>query len=1083
VRVFVSSTLQELADERVAVREAIQQLHLAPVMFELGARPHPPRELYRAYLDQSHIFVGIYWQKYGWVAPGETISGLEDEYRLSGDKPKLIYLKSPAPAQEPRLKELLDRIRTDDTASYKPFASASELRELIGNDLMALLTERFEAPADRSWPTGTVTFLFTDIEGSTKLAQQYPDALPALLARHHAILHQAIDAHHGFVFRIIGDAFAAAFHSALEALNAALDAQRWLHQEAWSPARIKVRMGINTGAAQAGSTDDQSDRYAGYSTLARVQRVMSTAHGGQVLLSNSTAELVRAELPEAVRLRDMGEHRLKGLLYLEHLWQVVAPDLPADFPPLDTLDVSPSNLPVQLTSFIGRKRELAEAKQLLSSAHLLTLIGPGGTGKTRLSLQLAADLLPSFAKGAWLVELAPLTDPAMILQTIVPMFGLREIPGVPLIKLVTDYLQGKQLLLVLDNCEHLVEACAQLINQLLRACPQLKVIASSREALGIAGEAIYRVPSLSLPNSANLTPEALKHFESVQLFIERAAILQPRFSLNARNAPAIAQICQRLDGIPLALELAAARISIFSPEQIAVRLDDQFRLLTGGSRTALPRQQTLRALIDWSYDLLTQPERVLLQRLSVFAGGWTFAAAEAIGSDLDVLSSLSQLVNKSLVVVDDSGEAGEPRYHLLETIRQYARDKLFESGQGEQVRTAHLDWFARFATEAAQKLRTGERLIWMKQLENEHANLRAALAWALEKNTASALQLTGDLAMFWMDRGYAAEGRRWSEQALAHDAAEKVSADRRALRAGALLCLGSMDNGLGDFVRAHAEIGESIEIWRDLGNKPYLAFSLAMQAYLCLFLGDVSMTLATLEECVALAREAGDYWVLGTSLAIQGNIIFQVRGDMAAARALIQEAESAMRRSGSMWDAARALMWLGRFASIEADYPQARAKLEESIRLFREDGNRQFGDYAVSWLADVTRKQGNIREAVALYRESLSSAQELGNRDLMARCLESLAFTASRFEGNRTSEERLTQLKSAVRLLGTAAAARQAIGTQRMLADSAEYDEGLAHLKQQLAEDVMRAAWAEGSTLAMDRAIEFAMGTDFDPQD
>src|SRR5512143_1390233 len=616
-------------------------------------------------------------------------------------------------------------------------------------------------------PTGTVTFLFTDIEGSTDLAQQYPEALPALLAQHHAILQQAIEAHHGSVFQIIGDSFCAAFHTAPDALNAALDAQRGLQAADWTPAPIKVRMGINTGAAQAGDASDHSGGYSGYATLARVQRVMSTAHGGQVLLSNSTAELLRAELPEAVTLRDMGEHRLKGLLDLEHLWQMVAPDLPAYFPPLDTLDVSPNNLPVQLTSFVGRERELAEARQLLTTARLLTLIGPGGTGKTRLSLQLAADLLPSFAKGAWLVELAPLTDPALILQTIVPMFGLREIPGVPLIKLVTDYLQGKQLLLVLDNCEHLVEACAQLINQLLRACPQLKVVASSREALGIAGEAIYRVPSLSLPDPTQLTPEALLRCEAVQLFMERAAAIQPRFVMNARNAPAIAQICQRLDGIPLALELAAARISVFAPEQIAARLDDQFRLLTGGSRTALPRQQTLRALIDWSYNLLSEPERVLLQRLSVFAGGWTFAAAEAIGSDLDVLTALTQLVNKSLVVADENVDTGEARYHLLETIRQYARDRLFESGQGEQVRTAHLDWFTKFATEAAEKLRTGERLIWMKQLETEHANLRAALAWALEKDTASALQLVGNLAVYWMDRGYAAEGHRWTEQALA----------------------------------------------------------------------------------------------------------------------------------------------------------------------------------------------------------------------------------------------------------------------------------------------------------------------------
>src|SRR5512143_793412 len=342
VRVFVSSTLQELADERTAVRDAILQLHLAPVMFELGARPHPPRDLYRAYLDQSHIFIGIYWQKYGWVAPGETISGLEDEYRLSDNKPKLIYLKSPAPELEPRLNELLDRIQKDDTVSYKPFTSTSELRELIENDLMALMTERFEAPVKRTLPTGTVSFLFTDIEGSTDLAQQYPEALPALLAQHHAILQQAIEAHHGSVFNIIGDSFCAAFSTARDALEAALDAQRRMQHEAWQPAPIKVRMGLHTGAAQAVAGDDRAVSYAGYLTLSSVQRVMATAHGGQVLLSNATAELLHGQLPDGVSLRDMQTHRLKGLPQPEHLWQLVAADITQDFPPLKSLSTLPN---------------------------------------------------------------------------------------------------------------------------------------------------------------------------------------------------------------------------------------------------------------------------------------------------------------------------------------------------------------------------------------------------------------------------------------------------------------------------------------------------------------------------------------------------------------------------------------------------------------------------------------------------------------------------------------------------------------------------------------------------------------------
>ena len=547
-------------------------------------------------------------------------------------------------------------------------------------------------------PTGTVTFLFTDIEGSTKLAQEYTDELRALLARHKEILNQAIKAHDGFVFQVVGDSFSVAFDTAENALNAAAEAQRRLQDEAWSPAPIKVRMGIHTGAAQLVDDSSMEGPYSGYSTLAMTQRIMSAAHGGQILLSQITRDLIGEQLPSDITLLDMGKHRLKDLLHRIHLYQVVAADLPADFPPLKTLESFPNNLPIQLTSFIGRESEMAEVKQLLFNTRLLTLIGPGGTGKTRLSLRVGADLLQSFTDGVWLAELAPLADASLIPQTIAAVLGLRELPNMPLINIVTDYLRAKHLLLILDNCEHLIEACAKLSADLLRVCPELKIIASSREALGINGETVYRVPSLSLPAPAQVTREALMESESVRLFIERAIAAQSKFKLTDQNAFAVAQICHRLDGIPLALELAAARIAVFSPEQISSRLDDRFKLLTGGSRTALERHQTLRALIDWSYDLLSIEERTLLRQLSVFAGGWTFESAETVCSGLDVLNGLAQLVNKSLVIVDN--QLDRRRYSLLETIRQYARDKLLEAQESEQARNRHLDFFVNLAEEA-----------------------------------------------------------------------------------------------------------------------------------------------------------------------------------------------------------------------------------------------------------------------------------------------------------------------------------------------------------------------------------------------
>ncbi|HEY5730843.1 MAG TPA: adenylate/guanylate cyclase domain-containing protein, partial [Anaerolineales bacterium] len=461
-------------------------------------------------------------------------------------------------------------------------------------------------------PSGTVTFLFTDIEGSTKLSQEYPNEMPALLARHNEILNHAFEKYNGYVFQIVGDSFSSSFQNAIDAVNAALDAQTTLHKEVWSPTPIKVRMGIHTGAARL-TFDSTDSKYDGYATLAQSQRVMSAGHGGQILISQTTHDLLTNSIPKNVQLLDMGEHNLKDIVQTQHIYQISAPDLPSEFPALKTQKVKNHNLPVKLTTFIGRERELIEAKKRLNQARLLTLIGPGGTGKTRLSIQLGGDQLALYPDGVWMIELAPLADPALITQTIASVFGLRESPDRPLIEQVTDYLRAKSALLILDNCEHLIDACADIAESFIQACANLKILASSREALGVSGETTYRVPSLSLPRDIRGLSDinSLLDYESIRLFVDRASAASPNFKLTKENASSVAQVCRRLDGIPLALELAASRTTFFSPEQIAKRLDDRFKLLTGGSRTALPRQQTLRALIDWSYDLLSEDERAL----------------------------------------------------------------------------------------------------------------------------------------------------------------------------------------------------------------------------------------------------------------------------------------------------------------------------------------------------------------------------------------------------------------------------------------------------------------------------------------
>jgi predicted ATPase/class 3 adenylate cyclase len=624
-------------------------------------------------------------------------------------------------------------------------------------------------------PSGTVTFLFTDMVDSTKLAHEYADAWESERARHHAILHDAVESNHGYVFQIIGDSFSTAFHTAGDALKAAIKAQVYLKKEAWTKSPIKARMGIHTGTAQAGVVEERAGGYVGYITLSFVQRVMSIGHGGQILISNASVELIRNELPNEVTLQNMSKHHLKGLPNPEQIWQVNAPGLQHEFPSLNSSNSLSNNLPVQLTSFVGREKEIGEVKDALALHHLVTLIGPGGTGKTRLSWQVAQELLDQFSDGVWFVELAPILDPVLVPRTTAITIGLRDEPQRPIIDMLCDYLHKKQLLIVLDNCEHLVDACAQMANKILQAAPNVRILASSREALGIAGEATYRVPSLGLPGLDFLSVEALTEHEATRLFIARATSAHSTFSVTDDSASAIAQICRRLDGIPLAIELAAAKIRVLSVDQIAKRLDDRFRLLTGGSRTALERHQTLRAAIDWGYNLLSPAEQKLFHRLSIFVNGWTLEAAESVCESeatssvarSDILPLLEQLINKSFVIKEESGF--ESRYHMLETIKQYANEKLVEAGESNTIRDRHLNYFLTLVETAAPHLIRPEQLEWLAQIDADYQNLRAALEWALnQQSPETSMRLCNALGRFWGFRGYWREASRWLSNALAN---------------------------------------------------------------------------------------------------------------------------------------------------------------------------------------------------------------------------------------------------------------------------------------------------------------------------
>ena len=871
-------------------------------------------------------------------------------------------------------------------------------------------------------PSGTVTLLFTDVEGSTQLLQRLGDRYAAVLEEHRRLLRQAFETCHGCEVDTQGDAFFVAFGRAADAVVAATAAQRELAAHPWPEGgAVRVRMGLHTGEPTL-----TPGGYVGLD-VHRAARLCAAGHGGQVLLSQTTRDLVEQELPDGATLLDLGEHRLKDLPRPERVYQLVVADLPSAFPPLRTLDASPNNLPTQLTSFVGREREAAEAERLLGTTRLLTLTGAGGAGKTRLALKVAADLLEAYPDGVWLVELAALADPALVPQTVASALGLFEQPSRPLIQTLADFLKPRTLLLVLDNCEHLVEACAALADGLLRACPQLRIMATSREALGIAGETAWRLPSLSLPDPRHLPPtESLTQYEAVRLFIERALAAQPTFAVTNQNAPAVAQLCHRLDGIPLAIELAAARVKALTVEQIAARLDDRFRLLTGGSRTALPRQQTLRAAIDWSYALLSEPERVLLRRLSVFAGGWTLEAAEAVCSgdgleDFEVLDLLCQLVDKSLVLADE--QDGEARYGLLETVRQYAQDRLLEAGEAEIVRERHRDWFLELVEQAEPRLEGPEQAFWFERLETEHDNLRAALDWsqADPAGAEAGLRLAGPLWWFWVLRGHGREGRERLTALLARAPGSTLA------RAKALEGLGNLVFGQGDYDEARGLVEESLAVSRELGDQRSIAIALAQLGRVAAGWGDYAEATRVLEESRALFGE------LGT----ESGLPFPV--------ACI----------------------LGDIARDQGDAGRARELYEQALVEARGRGDKHATAYVLRGLGYLLRARGDAEQAEGLFKESLALVWELKDQRCACLGIEGLArATAGQGRAERTT-----------RLFGIAEALRELVGTRLLPTERAGYEHDLAAVRAELGEEAFVEAWAEGLAMSVEQAIAYALET------
>ena len=721
------------------------------------------------------------------------------------------------------------------------------------------------------------------------------------------------------------------------------------------------------------------------------------------------------------------------------------------------------NLPLELSSFVGREKELAEVKRLLGDARLLTLTGPGGCGKTRLALVLALEVVKDFEDGVWWTGLASLSDPDLVPQELASTLGVREAPGRTLTELLTEHLQTKRLLLILDNCEHLVGACASVVDTLLRACPNLKILATSREALGVAGEMAWIVPSLGIPDPERPLPIAeLVRYEAIGLFVERARFVAPRFELSAENATSGAELCRRLDGMPLAIELAAARAGVLSVEQIASRLEDSFKLLASRSRTTDPRQQTLRATIDWSYDLLSEDERILFRRVSVFAGGFTLAAAEVVCADVglehdDVLEVLSRLVEKSLVVMRERN--GEARYHLLEMIRHYGREKLEESGETQALRRSHADYFLAVAEEAEPNLTGAEQGAWLGLLETELDNLRAAIGWSVRAGEPEmGLRLAGALLWFCYLSGRYSEGREWFEEVLA-----KSGASPAPLRAKALYGMGDLLFLQCEYDKGRALLQESAALYRELGDKRGLASVLRESGCVEREQGRYAQARALHEEAMALWRELGDEAGIADTLVYLGMVAW-LEGDHERAEALGGEALTTSRRLGQTHGVIWSLIVLGAEARNRGDYERGTKLLQESLALSRD---RYAEGVAVSLnqLGIGAHHRGEHERATVLLKESLLLHRDVGDRWRVASVLEGLAEAASAMGDH----------ERAARMFGVAEALRKEIGAPLPPCERADYEQAIAAARAGLTEEDLAAAWSEGRAMTYEQAVEYAL--------
>jgi predicted ATPase/class 3 adenylate cyclase len=916
-------------------------------------------------------------------------------------------------------------------------------------------------------PSGTVTFLFSDLAASSRLWEEHAEAMKPALARHDEILRAAVTAHDGYVVKMTGDGIHAAFVTAEDALVAAHAAQVALAAEPWGETgELRVRMGLHTGAAEVRDGD-----YFG-SAVNRAARIMSAAHGGQIAVSHATEELMSESLPHGQEFLDLGEHRLRDLTRAERVFQLCAPELVRDFPPLRSLDAFPGNLPLQLTSFVGREQELRAITKTFDTTRLVTLSGVGGVGKTRLALQVAAEALPRFRDGAWFCELAAASDADAMGQVVASTLGVNPRPGATLEGSVVEFLGSKQLLVVLDNCEHLLGAAARLAEDILRSCPGVCVLATSREGLGIEGERNWALRSLPVPDAADASG-TIEANAAVRLFVERAIDAHADFELDAASARAVSEICRRLDGIPLAIELAAVRTVAMSPREIAARLDERFRLLTGGRRTAVERHQTLRATVDWSYSMLRVHEQTVFDRLGVFAGSFDATAAEAITSGdgiepWDVLDALSDLVAKSMVVPERTADG--TRYQLLETMRAYARDRLDGVTEGDKWRRLHAEHYATFAERAGPRMVSADEFEWRPRLRDELDNLRAAVTWSLDRASADddqaedsqyAIRIIAALAYLANQDRPSGVGT-WAERAV--ELAETAAPEQRA---PILAAAAESMRGRGDIAEARELAAEAL---RDgLPHKsPQTCLAYVVLTVADMTLGDAALAYQEIRDGIAAASESvGEDSFAGPVLKCVAAIYAVFVGDSESARVYAESSLSVARSVGNPTLLTIALYVAGIVLEEDGDDEAAEARYDETITLVRAGAAGTVYVPALTATAMLRSRAGDPAEALKRLGESVERSHHEAD----------MGFLVGAVAAGVIVFEALGLRETAASLVGIGLHGPFAHLNVGVASTRAGLPGVIARLRGDLGDDAFDAATARGAEMNADQIVSFTVSS------